>query len=69
MFTFTKKDKITIFGDYQLYKQDRFQLRMMAEYLGVSQTCLLYRLDRLGMLDHKSYADYDPVMDYMLSWR
>lgn len=69
MFTFTKKDKITVFGDYQLYRKDRFQLRMMAEYLGVSQTCLLYRLDRLGMLDHKSYADYDPVMDYMLSWR
>ena len=38
MYTFTKKDKITVFGDYQLYRQDRTQLRMMAEYLGVSQT-------------------------------
>jgi Zn-dependent peptidase ImmA (M78 family) len=69
MFTIGEMDKITVFGDYQLYRKDRYKLRMMAEYLGVSQTCLLYRLDRLGMLDHKSYADYDPVMDYMLSWR
>lgn len=69
MFTFTKKDKITVFGDYQLYRQDRYQLRMMAEYLGVSQTCLLYRLDRLEMLDHKSFKDYDPVMDHFWLWR
>ena len=69
MFTFADRDKITVFGDYQLYRKDRFNLRMMAKYLGVSQTCLLYRLDRLGMLDRKPYADYDPVMDYMLSWR
>ena len=69
MFTIGEMDQITVFGDYQLYRKDRYKLRMMAEYLGVSQTCLLYRLDRLGMLDHKSYADYDPVMDYMLSWR
>lgn len=69
MFTFTKKDQITVFGDYQLYRQDRYQLRMMAEYLGVSQTCLLYRLDRLEMLDHKSFKDYDPVMDHFWLWR
>ena len=69
MNNFTKKEQITVFGEYQLYKQDRYELRMMAEYLGVSQTCLLYRLDRLGMLDHKPYADYDPVMDYFISWR
>lgn len=31
MFTFTKKEKITVFGEYQLYRQDRYQLRMMAE--------------------------------------
>ena len=69
MFTFTKKEKITVFGDYQLYKQDRTQLRMMAEFLGVSLSCLLYRLDRLEMLDHRSIADYDPVMDHFWLWR
>ena len=69
MFTFTKKDKITVFGDYQMYRQDRYQLRMMAEFLGVSQTCLLYRLDRLEMLDHQSFKDYDPVMDHFWLWR
>ena len=69
MFTFTKKDKITVFGDYQMYRQDRYQLRMMAEFLGVSQTCLLYRLDRLEMLDHRSFKDYDPVMDHFWLWR
>ena len=69
MFTFTKKDQITVFGDYQLYRQDRYQLRMMSEYLGVSQTCLLYRLDRLEMLDHKSFKDYDPLMDHFWLWR
>ena len=65
MFTFTRKEKITVFGEYQLYRQDRYQLRMMAEFLGVSISCLLYRLDRLGMLDHKSIMAYDPVMDYI----
>lgn len=69
MFTFTKKDKLTVFGEYQLYRQDRHQLRMMAEYLGVSQTCLLYRLDRLEMLDRKPFKEYDPVMDHFLLWR
>ena len=69
MFTFTKKDKITVFGDYQMYRQDRYQLRMMAEFLGVSQTCLLYRLDRLEMLDRKPFKEYDPVMDHFWLWR
>lgn len=69
MFTFTKKDKLTVFGEYQLYRQDRHQLRMMAEYLGVSQTCLLYRLDRLEMLDRKPFKEYDPVMDHFWLWR
>ena len=69
MFTFTRKEKITVFGEYQLYRQDRYQLRMMAEYLGVSISCLLYRLDRLEMLDRKPFKEYDPVMDHFWLWR
>ena len=50
------------------HRIDRYIIRMMAQYLGVSQECLRYRLDRLGYLDHKPIAEYDPVMDMCLSW-
>lgn len=68
MFTFARKEKITVFGGYTIHRIDRYIIRMMAQYLGVSQECLRYRLDRLGYLDHKSIAEYDPVMDMCLSW-
>ena len=56
MFTFMRKDKVTVFDEHYLYPEDRYRLRMMACYLGVSQTCLLYRLDRLNM---KALKDFD----------
>lgn len=68
MFTFARKEKISVFGGYTIYRIDRYIIRMMAQYLGVSQECLRYRLDRLGYLDHKPIAEYDPVMDMCLSW-
>ena len=68
MFTFARKEKITVFGGYTIHRIDRYIIRMMAQYLGVSQECLSYRLDRLGYLDHKPIAEYDPVMDMCLSW-
>ena len=68
LFTFTHKEKITVFGGYLFHRVDRFGIRMMAQYLGVSQECLRYRLDRLGYLDHKPFSEYDPVMDMCLSW-
>ena len=68
MFTFARKEKITVFGGYKIHRIDRYIIRMMAQYLGVSQECLRYRLDRLGYLDHKPIAEYDPVMDMCLSW-
>ena len=69
MFTFARKEKITVFGGYTIHRIDRYIIRMMAQYLGVSQECLHYRLDRLGYLDHKPIAEYDPVMDMCLSWK
>ena len=68
MFTFARKEKITVFGGYTIHRIDRYIIRMMAQYLGVSQECLRYRLDRLGYLDHKPISEYDPVMDMCLSW-
>lgn len=68
MFTFARKEKITVFGGYTIHRIDRYIIRMMAQYLGVSQECLRYRLDRLGYLDHKPIAEYDPVIDMCLSW-
>jgi Zn-dependent peptidase ImmA (M78 family) len=68
MFTFARKEKITVFGGYTIHRIDRYIIRMMAQYLGVSQECLRYRLDRLGYLDHKPITEYDPVMDMCLSW-
>ena len=68
MFTFARKEKITVFGGYKIHRIDRYIIRMMAQYLGVSQECLRYRLDRLGYLDHKPITEYDPVMDMCLSW-
>ena len=68
LFTFTHKEKITVFGGYLFHRVDRYGIRMMAQYLGVSQECLRYRLDRLGYLDHKPFSEYDPVMDMCLSW-
>ena len=68
MFTFARKEKITVFGGYTIHRIDRYIIRMMAQYLGVSQECLRYRLDRLGYLDHKPIAEYDPVMDMCLPW-
>lgn len=68
MFTFTRKRKITVFGGYVIHRMDRYYIRMMAQYLGVSQECLRYRLDRLNYFDHKPLSEYDPVMDIYLSW-
>jgi hypothetical protein len=68
LFTFAQKDKLTIYGDYTMYKKDRFALKNMSHYLGVSQECLRYRLDRLGLLDHKPYSEYDPIMNLCLHW-
>ena len=42
---------------------------MMACYLGVSQTCLLYRLDRLNMVDHKPFKEYDLLTASFFTWR
>lgn len=69
MFTFMGKDKVTVFDNDHLYKKDRCQLRMMANFLGVSQTCLLYRLDCLDMTDRKPLEEYNPIYDIALSWR
>ncbi len=68
MFTFAGKEKITVFGGYTFYRVDRSAIRMMAQYLGVSQACLRYRLDRLGYLYHRPLSEYDPVTDMCLSW-
>ena len=66
LFTFAKKDKITVYGMDTLHRDDKYILRMMAQYLGVSQECLRYRLDRLNYLDHKPFSEYDPIMDIRL---
>ena len=57
-----------LYGEYTMYKKDRFALKNMANFLGVSQECLRYRLDRLGLLDHKPYSEYDPIMNLCLHW-
>ena len=67
MFTFMRKDKVTVFDEHYLYPEDRYRLRMMACYLGVSQTCLLYRLDRLNMVDHKRILQGSLVLERRLS--
>lgn len=69
LYTFAKKEKITVYDTNILFRADRTILRMMAQYLGVSQECLFYRLDRLDMLEHKPLSEYDPVMDGLLFWR
>lgn len=69
LYTFAKKEKITVYDTNILFRADRTILRMMAQYLGVSQECLFYRLDRLKMLEHKPLSEYDPVMDGLLFWR
>lgn len=69
LYTFAKKEKITVYDTNILFRADRTILRMMAQYLGVSQECLFYRLDRLKMLEHKPLSEYDPVMDALLFWR
>lgn len=66
LFSFAKKDKITVYGTDTFYREDKCTLRMMAQYLGVSQACLRYRLDRLNYLDHKPFSEYDPIMDICL---
>ena len=69
MYTFAKKEKITVYDTNILFRADRTILRMMAQYLGVSQEYLFYRLDRLKMLEHKPLSEYDSVMDALLFWR
>ena len=68
LFTFSQKDKLTIYGEYTMSRKERMALKNMAQYLGVSQECLRYRLDRLGLLDHRPYMEYDPMMDICLHW-
>lgn len=69
MFTFMKKDKLVVYGEYCLCQQDRYRLAMMAKFLGVSRTCLLYRLEHLEMIDRRKYEEYDPSVDICLPWR
>lgn len=69
MFTFMRKEKLTVYGEYWLYYEDRYNLALMAQYLGVSRTCLMYRLERLDMIERKTYQEYDPCMDLYLPGR
>ena len=69
MFTFMNKDKLTVFDEYYICTEERYRLRMMAQYLGVSQTCLLYRLERLGMVGHKPFEEYDLLTASCFTWR
>lgn len=59
LYTFAKKDHLTIYGENTFNRREREIMRMMARYLGVSQQCLRYRLDRLKMLVHKQDSEYD----------
>lgn len=59
LYTFAKKDHLTIYGENTFNRREREIMRMMARYLGVSQQCLRYRLDRLKMLVHKRDSEYD----------
>ena len=65
MYKFLKTDKLTVFGDCRFYTLDQYYFKMMARYLGVSQTCLFYRLNRLGLLNHQPDSAYDPRMDIL----
>ena len=69
LFTFTQAESITIYGDNELYRDDRIAIRNMAAYLGVSQSCLRYRLDRLGLLVHKPKEEFEPMLDVSKKWR
>lgn len=69
LYTFMRKEQITMYGDYTILRSDRQELRLVAQYLGVSVTCLLYRLERLGMIDHKPYEEYDQLSDFLFVWR
>lgn len=69
LYTFMRKEQITMYGDYTILRSDRQELRLVAQYLGVSVTCLLYRLERLGMIDHKPYEEYDQLSDFTFVWR
>lgn len=69
LYTFMRKEQITVYGDYTIRKSDRQELRLAADYLGVSVTCLLYRLERLGMIEHKPYEEYDQLTDLLFVWR
>ena len=62
---FLKTDKLTVFGDCRFYALDLYYFKMMARYLGVSQTCLFYRLSRLGLLDHQPDSAYGPRKDVL----
>lgn len=62
---FLKADKLTVFGDCRFYALDLYYFKMMARYLGVSQTCLFYRLNCLGLLNHQPDSAYDPRMDIL----
>lgn len=57
--TFAKSEYLTVYGESTFSIRDRESMRMMSLYLGVSQQCLRYRLDRLGLLIHKRDPEYE----------
>lgn len=58
MFRFGDKSSITVYGKNQLNFDDSFLISNIKDFLGVSKTALLKRLEQLGYIEHKSIEEY-----------
>ncbi len=59
MYTFRSGRSIEVFDNMYLYHADLTALKYIMEYLGVSKTALLIRLNDLGYIIHKPLSEFD----------
>lgn len=57
-YTFARMEKIKIYGDYYMTKNDRSIVNGMKDYLNVSKEALLIRLEQLKMLEYRPIDEY-----------
>ena len=55
---YTKRDKVTVYGDNLLKLEDKGNISKMAAAMNVSYTAFFIRLKELNMLEHKPLGEY-----------
>ena len=65
MFTFARKEKIKLYGDYYMAKEDRMAVSCIKSYLKVSRQALMIRLKELDLIEYHPIDEYYDTVRFM----